>query len=603
MRTRIAQAFTVLSSAVAVVLALHFAPSADAEAPMLPSAGRAVSDQRWVRLEGNLSVDSVSTILDRARAAKAAGANTVMFSDTKLNLWFASPDLTAQWLPRMQELAAGVRAQGLKLVLQSVPVGYCTPVLFSDPNLTTGYPFVDAPFTVRNGQLVPDQTASFANGSFEQATANSPNGWDPDSPGRASFVDTSTAHEGRASLRFEAKDAPNNQARAFTQTNVKPNQQYLLRFWAKTENLSAGYLGPYVVDASGNRLTDQHYSYGSETDRTYTDGTQSLTTDWTEMKIPFNTHDATTVRVALGAWGGTGKLWVDDVRLENTPLLNVVRRDNLPLTAKTVDGQPLTEDVDMTEVVDPQLGQIFYSGNFDTYHREPVVRVARGSRLSEGDRVLISGYHAQVTTGGQVGCSWHDPRVIALMKEIHRQADSNIGADGYLIDLEEVRTGGWEPADAEFGSSAASLAAHGQQVINDAAEVTGKPIYVWSDMFDPQANAVSSFYQVKGSLVGTAEAMNPATFTMVVWKDGDEAATAKATVAYFAQLGFQQLNAAFYDRDVSTNFTSWSTATEGRPGIVGSMYTTFINDYSKLPEFGELWWPSGEANSRSHRRH
>ncbi len=547
--------------------------------------------QRWVRIEGNLITTPVSTLLDRARAAKAAGANTVMFADPKINLWFANTNLAAQWLPKMKELVAGVRAEGMKIVLQTVPVGYCTPFLFNDPNMTTGYPVVNAPLTVQSGRLVPDQSASLANGSFETYSGNVPAGWDVDSPGLASFVDSSVAKSGSVSMRFEAASAPNNQARAFATATVKPRQQYTLRFWAKTANLSAGYLGPYVIDAAtGQRLTDQHYSYRNGPSRQYRGFTNSLSTDWTEMVIAFNSLDASSVRLALGAWGGTGTLWVDDVRIDTTPLLNVIRRDNLPMTVRAPDGRAISEGSDITTIVDPELGQIEYTGNFDTYHASPTITLGPATTLKEGDRVFFSGYHALVTTAGQVGCSWHDPKVIALMKEVHRQAADNIGADGYLIDVEEVRTGGWEPTDAAYASSAASLSAHTQQVINDASAVTGKPIYIWSDMFDPAANAVQSFYQVKGSMVGSGDGLDPNAVTIITWKDGDEATAAKEAVTYFAGRGFTQIIGGFYDRDVATNFNNWRPALAGQRNIAGSMYTTFTDDYSKLTEFGQLWW-------------
>jgi hypothetical protein len=412
------------SSATAVTSAdTTEAPVAAAPAQDLAiSEARArTENQKWVRLEANLAVDTVSSVLDRVRAAKAAGANTAMFSDAKINLWFVSDSLAAQWLRKMKELASGIRAQGMRLILQTVPVGYCTSLLYSDPNLTTGYPIIDAPFTVRSGALVPDQSAVLDNGSFENATDNLPLGWSVDSPGLATFVDSSVKQAGTASIRFEPKDAPNNQARAFASLNVKPNQQYTLRFWVKTENLTANYLGPYIIDqATNQRLSDQHYSYGDENSRQYYGSMKGVTKDWTEMVIAFNSLNATNVTLAFGAWGGSGKLWVDNARIETTPLLNVIRRDNLPVAARTADGRVLIEATDISPFVDTKAGQYGYTGNFDTYHAAPAVSLPKTTRLVEGDRVLISAYHALVTTGAQVGCSWHDPKLLALMKEVHR---------------------------------------------------------------------------------------------------------------------------------------------------------------------------------------
>jgi hypothetical protein len=557
-------------------------------APPLPG----LIQQKWVRTEGNLLVTPVDDILAIARNAKAAGANTVMFSDTKINLWFADSGLAQAWLPKMIALRDGVRGLGMKLVLQTTPVGYCTPVLFHDQNLTTGYPIVDAPLTVRNGSLVPESTATLANGSFAERSGVRPTGWGyQDVAGTATVLDDAVKHDATASMRFGGVGQPNGMARAFTEATVKPFQQYTLKFWVKADNLTAGYLGPVITTPGGRKLSAQYYSVLNGASRQYFQGTRSLTRDWTEMSIAFNSGDVSSVTLGFGVWSATaGQLWVDDVRLESTPLLNVVRRDSLPLALRTVDGREVRESIDVTPIRDPQLGTIEYPGNFDTYHPAPVVRTVANGALGEGDRVLLSGYHAMVTTGGQVGCSWQEPKLLALFKEIHRQAAVSIRADGYLVDLEEVRTGGWEPADAPFGTSGVSLSAHTQRVLSDARAVTRVPIYTWNDMLDPTANAVVDFYQVKGTLDGSWKKIDPTVATIVNWKDFDQGTTEVASVKHFADLGFKQLIAGFYDSDVTANYNFWKTATAGRPGIVGSMYTTWVNDYSKLTEFGNLWW-------------
>jgi hypothetical protein len=551
------------------------------------------AEQRWVRIEANLFVDSVDSVLDTVRRAKDAGANTVMFSDTKLNLWFGDEKLGAQWRPLMKQVADGVRAEGMKLVLQTVPVGYCTPVLFHDPNLTTGYPIIDQPMVVRGGVLVPEQTAVIANGSFEQATDNTPSDWGfQDEAGVHTFIDSTIAKDGRNSMRFVGSGASNDNARIFTSVAVKPNQQYTLRFWAKAEGLTADYLGPVVTsDDEQRQLTAQHYSFDSLDGRQYVTQPNDLTSDWTEMAMAFNSGNETTVRLGFGSWTtAAGTLWVDDVRLEATPLLNIIRRDSLPLTIKTSTGRALSEGIDLTPAIDEQLGRIGYTGNFDTYHSEPVVKLLDQSTLREGERVLVSGYHALVTTGGQVGCSWHDPGVFAVMKQVHEQAELAFGADGYLVDVEEVRTGGWEPSDAAFVSAGAALGAHTQRVIDDARAATGKPIYIWSDMFDPTANAVESYYAVASSMSESWKALDPKSAIIVNWTAANEGTRGMASVDHFAQLGFTQIAAGYYDLDVAENFQSWSVALVDQPGIVGSMYTTFMADYSQIMAFGRLWW-------------
>ncbi len=547
---------------------------------------------KWVRIEANLFVDKVPTLLDIVKKSKASGADTILFSDTKVNMWFANPDTSAKWLPLMKEFAAGVRAEGMKLVLQTAPTGYGTPVLFNDPSLTTGYPLTEVPFTVQGGSLVPEQTASIANGSFETSTSNEPADWDfQDAPGSATFVDTTQVQDGKASLRFEGVGNPSGMARIFTETKVKPFQQYTLSFWVKTEGLSAGYLGPVVTSADGKRkLSAQDYSFAEANGRRYVSKVTALTKDWTQMKMSFNSLSETTVRFGFGTWATTaGKLWVDGVKLESTPTLNIIRRDALPLTVKTAAGAPLKEGSDIALILDPQLGQIDYTGNYDNYHAAPIIKLGANTSLKDGDRVLLNGYHALITMRGQVGMSWHDPKVFAIMKKLHEQAAASIGADGYLVDMEEVRTGGWEPSDIGFGSSGAALAAHTNRVVSDAATATGKPIYIWSDMFDPLQNATDDHYHIRGSLTGSWTTLDAKNLAIVNWKDYDAKGKTKQSVDFFEDLGFKQIIAGYYDRDVQVDYDDWKPAL-GNPTIMGSMYTSWNDNFEALPGFAALWW-------------
>jgi hypothetical protein len=561
-----------------------------------PKSTGGFAGQKWVRLEGNLTkTGTLETLIGQVKTAKAGGADTIMFADTKLNLWYVAPGLGDQWASKMKQFANAVRAEGMKLILQSAPVGYCTPVLFHDPNLTTGYPIVDAAFTVRNGELVPEQTVALKNGSFESSFNNVPTDWGfQDFPGTNTFIDTTVAKSGNASMRFEGVNSPDRLARIFTTVSVKPFTQYTLRFWMKSSRLTNGYMGPVVVgrekpNEEPRKLTAQYFSFSDGNSRSYVPFARNLTKDWTEMSIAFNSLDETEVRLGFGSWDTKeGTLWIDDVRLEDTPLLNVIRRNDLPLTMRTDTGRTVTEGNDVTAIIDPQLGQIEYTGNFDTYHGAPIAKLAPSSSLREGERVLLNAHHALVTMGAQVGCSWQNPRVFEIMKEIHVQAERNFAADGYLVDLEEVRTGGWEPADAKFGSSGASLGSHGQRVLKDAAEVTGKPIYVWGDMLEPTQNAVNEFYHVKSTLVGSWLPIDRNVATIVNWKDGPTTKTLESA-QHFAGLQFKQIIAGFYDADVAENYDRWKNV-RNVAGVEGSMYTTFAEDLSKIPAFASLWW-------------
>ena len=48
--------------------------------------------------------------------------------------------------------------------------------------------------------------------------------------------------------------------------------------------------------------------------------------DWTEIEVVFNSLDSSEITVYLGVWGGLkGSLWLDDWKLEELSLVNVLR--------------------------------------------------------------------------------------------------------------------------------------------------------------------------------------------------------------------------------------------------------------------------------------
>jgi hypothetical protein len=595
-------ATTALTAAVVLLAACEPSPplppiDTGGTPPTAADPGGVAVGSRWVRIQANLAVDDPADILATVRTARAAGADTVLFADTKIANWVGA-DYEQQWEERLIALRDGVRAEGMAFVVTTISVGYCTPILQRDPSLAASIPAEQMPLTVQGGVLVPTQTASLENGSFESATGNEPTGWGfQDAPGVSTFVDTTVAADGAASLRIENAAAANDarQARISTTLAVQPFQQYVLRYRFKADALDAGFIGP-LVRGSGTdvHLTQQQHSLPNERGgRDYFQGADALTTDWSEIEIAFNSREFSEVDLMFGAWASdAGRMWIDAVTVEPAPTLNLVRRDALPVTLTTADGRTVQEGVDVEPISDPQLGQIEYPGNYDTYHDAPPITLAPGSSLQDGDTVLLSGYHAQLTMAGQVGCAWNEPGTFELMRTMHEQVATRLDPDGYLIDLEEVRTGGWEPTDAAYATSGAALSAHVQRVVSDARAVIGDaPLHLYGDMLDPTMNAVADFYQVKGTLDQSWVGVDPNEVRIVNWKERDALSErGRESVSHFAGLGFEQIAAGFYDADVATNHAQWQTALDGQPNIVGSMYTTWTEDFSQLEEFAALWW-------------
>ncbi len=117
-------------------------------------------------------------------------------------------------------------------------------------------------------------------------------------------------------------------------------------------------------------------------------------------------------------------------------------------------------------------------------------------------------------------------------------------------------------------------------------EDPGKPVYVWSDMFDPNHNAKKTgyYYLVKGEgpWHGGWEGLDKDVI-VVNWNGGQGR---KESLKWFAGRGHKQILAGYYDAPVG-NVTPWLKEASEVDGVIGVMYTTWSNDYSKLEAFME----------------
>ncbi|MFK7964265.1 MAG: carbohydrate binding domain-containing protein [Burkholderiaceae bacterium] len=545
------------------------------------------------KVNANFATDTAAERLTLVDSAQAVGANTILLTDSKLTRWGVGAPAGNRWLREMRAFRQGVQARGLKLVVNTITVGYCTSFLATNPALTTGYPIIDQPMRATGSRLLPVTTSRVPNGGFEQAAGNIPNSWTfQDDPGVRTFVDQTVARSGSASLRLDGRGGESS--RIQTSISVKPWHQYTLKFWVRTANLTAR---PEVLIRRADRdvrLTSQHLSSPAEDGgRRFIRGAQDLDLDWTQMRIAFNSQDNTSIRLMFALFGGSaGSFWVDDLTISDSPTLNWIQRDDLPVAARLQNGPTIAVGADVNLPPDPLLGEIGYTGRFGTYHDGPSPEVSSGGAVSDGDIVLISGWHAQVTAAGQIGCSWLSTDVRTLMRNAHQRIQNEFGPDGYLLNYDEIRTGGFEPSDKVLGSSGAALAASIAGAYEDLFQVApDAEHYFWSDMIDPIHNARADYYQVANTLDGSWQSLDPAKVTIINWWSGQKVLDkGPASLRHFADLGFRQVIGGFYDEDVAANYQRWQIASEGIAGIDGSLYATWREDYSQIEAFGFLWW-------------
>src|SRR5262249_36173538 len=135
--------------------------------------------------------------------------------------------------------------------------------------------------------------------------------------------------------------------------------------------------------------------------------------------------DQAEVNVYAGFWGrGTGTLWLDDLAVDEVPLVNVLRRQGCPLTVKSADGRTTYEEGrDFEPVADPKLGQVPFGGEYEFNHDGPTIRLAARSRIKSGDRLLVSWYHPIITHGSQVMCCLSEPKLEQVLRDQARRVN------------------------------------------------------------------------------------------------------------------------------------------------------------------------------------
>lgn len=579
------------------VLVLLAAGVAAAAALAVADAPAALWQKRWVYLPGNLYVSANMPELEAMlQRASRAGYNGVLFEDYKTLTWW-NLDQAARWQVNAQRLRQTATALKLELVVCVFPFGRANALLSHDVNLASGVPVVDAPCVVSGGRLCPRQTAILRNGSFEEFKGQKALHYSfQDAPGSGSWIDDQVVKAGRVSLRFDHLGQANahGHGRICQQLAVLPWQQYRIRAWLKTEHLSAENVQLLVL-ADGQTLQYQHLVAGRPGVLQAVSAVRDLTTDWVEQSVTFNSLAHTNVLLYAGVWGGTaGTIWWDDLRLDAVPLLNVLRRATLPLTIRCADGAACAEGHDFERIVDPLLGKHPWPGEYDTRHEPPEVRIPAGSRLREGQTVTLSCYHPVIVYDGQVNCSMAESKVFDLCAEQVRRTRDTLAPDGWFMSHDEIRCAGWEPVECRgFATAGALFADSISRCYGLARDLGGgKPVYVWSDMFDPHHNAHDHYYLVNGTLSNAWLGLDPRVVVMK-WGGG---AIARPGLQFFAARGNAQMIAAFYDGEVAADHAMWQEAAHGVPNVMGVMYTTWRHDYTKLESFAQAWWGGGSAS-------
>jgi len=561
--------------------------SADNDAPR----ARAQPELWYWHHSYNINSENVNKSRVLIDKAAASGYTGVVFWDSGLNyLGNASwPAKNADFLRAAIEYA---NRKHLKIIAAPSLYGYSNETLAANPNWAEAQRVIGAQFQVdRAGKrlLFKNSFPGLANSGFESGKRD----WF--STGDAGIGVNTIAHGGKTSGVIV--DAPGN-ARFRQKIPLQPWRQYHLRLFYRASKFHGNAM--VSVYDSGN-LEKVRFNVTLQTAGDH---------DWTQADYTFNSQASTEGYLYFGVWGSSsGILWFDDVTLEETSLVYLVRRPGAPL--KIYDpARPSRVYREGTDVKFIQDGRMVSTNEpfTDDYHQPSPVSLTEGTQLRPTQMVAID-YYAALPVPGTHGVSMcmTEPAALQWVRQ-NAGAINRIlprGA-GMVLGYDEIRQMNSCATCRVKKFSAGQLLAWsvGETVKSYSSVARGRPLYIWSDMFDPKHNAHDNYFSVEGDLSGGWTGV-PSNVTVLNWNLDQ---LHQSLLWFSGRLAKQpvthgQIVAGYYDRgDGAAAAREELGAAAGVPGLQGLMYTTWDDDYSQLAPFAQTvraGWKQYVASVRS----
>ncbi|MGB9642000.1 MAG: hypothetical protein ACP5JO_05195 [Candidatus Ratteibacteria bacterium] len=459
----------------------------------------------------------------------------------------------------------------MELIPAVFSVGYGS-VLSHDRNLAEGLPVKDALFLVKGNQAsyVAEKKIEVYNGGFEQYQGNRATGYRfHDEPGRISFIDTDIKHSGNVSMRFENFGlSPYGNGRVMQEIEVTPYRCYKVTMWVKTENLKPAGNFRILVLAENRDIAPRSFNIPQ-------------TTDWKKLTMLFNSMGFSRVYLYAGIWAGKeGKFWIDDWKIEEVGLYNVLRRPGTPVVVKNEDGSIIyQEGKDYEKIIDPYFNP--YRREFD--YPQPLIKITPESRIKDGEYLRVSWYHPMLIYDSQVTACMAEPALYEIFDHEAKLLWEKLKYRKVLLNMDEIRMGG--TCKACEGKNMAELLGY---CVKREVEILKKynpdvEIYIWSDMFDPNHNARPDYYLVKGDFIGSWKYL-PSDIIIGVWGGKPR----EKSLRFFSEKGFGILIANYYDADNLADVKEWVNLARSFQSVRGFMYTTWNQKYQFLNEYSRM---------------
>ncbi|MBW7996476.1 MAG: hypothetical protein FVQ81_07915 [Candidatus Glassbacteria bacterium] len=542
-----------------------------------PQTGKNVLPYRWTYMSNRMrDDDDIDQFRRIADTCAAHGVNGIL-----LSAGFGSIDTRDQdGINRLEKVREISRETGVEIIPSMFSTGYGGAFTSHDRNLAAGQPVNDALYVARGGkaQFTADPPVAIPNGSFERVESGRVAGFNsPAEFGQIISRDTQVAKEGKASLRFENFDDYESEAgQLAVEISVKPRRLYRMSCWIRSEGVDESR--PF---GSGNIRLQANAPDGRPLE--WININMPVAGDWQQAVEAFNSLDYDKAVITIQASRRQrGRFWVDDLKVEEIGMVNLLRRPGTPVTVKSESsGMVYEEGRDFARVEDTNL-------NFRFNHDGPEIELLQDSRIKNGERLRVSFYHGTYVYNSQVSVCMSEPAVYEIMRNNFRMTHDIMHPTKYFMPLDEVRNGGSCVACRERNMTMGQiLGDFVTRAVDICQEVDpNAEIFIWSDMLDPNHNARSDrdyYYHVEGNYAGSWNHV-PRDLIIACWNFRRR----NESLAHFSGLGHRTMGAGYYDADDLENPKGWLAALDATPNAVGIMYTTWLRKYDLLDEFGDL---------------
>jgi hypothetical protein len=534
---------------------------------------------RWIYYPMNFLVDQNTTNAKKKWSQWADWKiNGINVSDYKFDFISTQPK---KYLDSLSSAAKFAKANNLKFIPGTMSWGYSNGMMFFNPNFATGLHVNSQKFYIESdtAKVVPTVNVTMPNGDFETYNGNKFSGFlFIDGEGTKSFVDNTVVKSGKASIRFENFDGSN--FRVCYRTKVSPFKSYHISGWIKTENVSPS--GDIRLTVLNNKNQTLNYANLN---------VPATTNGWKNIDVMVNSLLGDTITVYWGIWGGqSGKIWWDNLKVEEAAFVNLLRRDGTPLNVDNpLKDNLIREGIDFDTLVDKKLGAAAgWLGEYDTYHQPPTFKIKKDGSIKNGDSLYISYSHAITVYDGQIMATFSEPKLYEQVENQFRILDSVVKPEIYFLNHDEIRVMNWDNGDLNRNMKPKELLADNvQKSIDIVHKFNPKAdVWDWSDMFDNFHNAVNNYYLVNGDLTDVADLMSNST-GIVNWNS--QANLNKKSLDFFSGKGFRQISAPYYDTD-QNDIRIWKERSKDVLNFKGMMYTTWSGNYNYVQHFAEYGW-------------